>query len=153
MTMIEVWRWFREFDKKGLLMHRVDGEFGITRGGYRFDRRIFRSYIIVVYLFIIYILLTSDVGWKETYIACPIGSNGPCENPCYHGGDRCGNFQFQEFLQPGEQFGTPPSEEFSRDIDILFVIIFIGLLFSFVLNHKLHNKGRSVNTIFEEDEV
>lgn len=145
------WKKFREFDEKGLLIDRVEGDFGITKRGYVFDRRIFQGYMILVFLVIFGIMLTSKVPIHAFYATC--AANGPaCQNPCFHAGDRCGVYQNLEFLTPGSVIGTPPDPAFGRQLRGLLFVIGFGFLAAFGLNKLLWNLGRSVAMIFPEGE-
>lgn len=149
--------WFRslmEFDGKGLLVDRVVGDLAFTRRGYCFDRRVFRVYLIVVFGMLALVMFSSSVGVHEFYLSCPV--DGPsCSNPYYLSCDRveCESIRGQEFLRPGFHLGTPPTEEFGRLVRDFLLVVVLGFVLAFVVNHLLHNRGRSLSTIVElEDE-
>ena len=147
--MMGWWKRFREWDQKGLLIDRVEGEKAITKRGFIFDRRIFRVYMIVVFAMIFWIMATSSVPIHAFYANC--SANGPaCPNPCYKGGDRCGEYQFMETLQPGITIGTPPDQSYLSKINGLFLVIFFGFVVAFSVNKMIWNRGRSIETIFPE---
>ena len=77
------WSRLREFDGKGLLVDRVSGELAFTRKGYCFDRRVFKSYLILVFLVLSLILFFSHAGLKNFYLVCD-NYGQPCVNPFYH---------------------------------------------------------------------
>lgn len=150
------WRKFREWDDKGLLIDRVDGDLAITKRGFIFDRRIFRSYVILVFVLIFWIMLTSKVPIHAFYFECSV--NGPaCVNPCFDAGrhvkgDRCSPYADNEFLRPGESIGMPPDPAYGRQVAGLLLVAVVGFLAAFGLNKRLWNRGRSIKMIFPEGE-
>jgi hypothetical protein len=147
------WKKLREFDKRGVLMERVEGPFGITKKGYVVDRRVFRVYMALVVALIAYIMFTSGVGWNEVYVACPLDHMGECENPCYLGGDKCGALQFQEYIAPGTEFGRLPPPEYESQKRGLWWFIVCGFVLAFSINHMMHNRGKSIGDLFPDVEV
>lgn len=146
------WRRFRAWDEKGPFMHEVKGELAITRGGYVFDRRVFRVVLILFFGLLVWMIYTANVGHQEVYISCT--GTTPCENQFYHNCDHpvCAPIVNQEILPPGFALGTPPSVEFHRQVKGLVLITVSLFILAFVVNHFLHNKGRSLNTIMPMEE-
>lgn len=139
-------------------MHRVEGDLAYTKGGYCFDRRIFTGYIIVVFLLIFAIMITTNVGHREFYLHCPLdtpmGHGLPCRNTCYQEYDNveCGPVVDREMLPPGFELGTPPSLLLQERTNALWFLIVSLFLLAFLINHRVHNKGRMLSTIFEVKE-
>jgi len=149
------WQRFRSWDEKGPFMQRVKGELVFTKGGYCFDRRIFRVVVIIMFLGIFGIMITSNDGHENFYLHCPqnnsMGQSSPCNNPYYLSCDReeCQGISQEQTLPPGFTIGNPPSEILSRQIRGL-VISTVGLfILAFVANHYWYNKGRSIINIEE----
>lgn len=150
MSVKEWWRRFREFDRKGPFIHKIEGNFSITTGGYRFDRRIFRVYLGVVFLIILGTMITSSVGWREIGLSCPSNTPGACPNPCYQGTGRCAPYAHIETIQPGETLGTLPTREFERRVRGVWQLsVGLGVL-AFVLNHFRNNKRKGLKDLFPE---
>ena len=149
---------FREFDAKGLLIDKVVGPLAYTKDGYVFDRRVFRTYALLLLLIIVYIGATHNVGFNNFYLHCAVDDNPietQCVNPCYENYDReeCAPIVDLETIPRGFTLGTPPDPSFMRAINVLFWCVGIGFVLSCVINHYLHNKGRPISTIFHmEDE-
>lgn len=142
------WRRFRSWDNKGLLIDRVKGDLAITKKGYIFDRRIFRVFLIFMFLMVTYFVATSEnVRLHEFYLVCR--GPTPCQNQFYHACDieECKSIENQELLPAGFELGKKPDPLFEQRIDWFVQSLIALFVLSFVANHFSHNKGRSLNTI------
>ena len=153
MTFRSLWQRFRDFDRRGLLVERVQGHLAFTQRGYVINRRIFQAYIAIVILAIIALGLLSGVGWREAYAHCPVGTVGKCWNPCFEKEGRCSSINNQEFLLPGETLGVEPNTDFQNGLRALIFFILGGAFLAFAMNHLMHNRGRPFKYLFPKLEV
>jgi hypothetical protein len=120
--------------------------------GYKFDRYIFRSIILVLLLFAGLTVFVNEGLSPSAFVTCPVGS-ADCYNPFYTGGLREPVFEDlfgesritdciaykceREFLFAGESAGVKPH----------WIIRWSGFLtgwiviFGFLYNHHKYNKG------------
>ena len=152
MTFKEKWRCFREWDRKGLLIERVEGSRAYTSRGYVFDRRVFRVYALLVLACLLYIIFSAGVGWREYYVYCSLKNVDGCGNPCYYNyyQEECAPIRELERLPPGFLLGKLPSERYNSLSKGYLYVLFYGFVTAFALNHLLHNRGKSLRTILPE---
>lgn len=161
MTWREKWRAFRKWDSKGLLVKEVTGSLGRTTSGYVIDRRIFRTYGGLLLALLLYVGLTSGVGWREEYVRCPPDPmGGPCDNPYYLSCDAtwCAPIANSPTIARGTEYGTPPDPRFAQQVRGLWIFALSGMVVAFGVNHLVHNRMRKFSDILpptndeEEDE-
>jgi len=126
------------------------GRFNKTKYGYIYDKYIFRTMLLLIYIYAIWVLAINDFDFSfKPYLLCE-GSQ-PCENPfyeaeCYYLGGfitkscdlKCENdWCSQEYVLPGE-YGKKTPNYIKNFGFTYFIIVLIALL----LNHYLHNKGK-----------
>lgn len=151
------WRRFREFDRKGLFVDRVEGRFAFTRKGYVINRGIFWVYFAVLLMMLLGVgYVYRDVGWRSMHFSCGDDSLPPgCENPCF-GKEDCGvagSLRDVPFIPPGEGFGSKPPEGYLLAVRWCWSFAFLGFLMSLCFNHRVHNRGRSFLDLFPDLEV
>ena len=156
MTFRSLWQRFRDFDRRGLLVARVNGHLAFTQRGYVINRRIFQAYLLVVILCLALVAYTyRDVGVRSLYFRCDINSTTACENPCYGESD-CGvysSLQNVRYIPPGEGFGNPPDEGYQKAVRDVWGVVILGLVAAFLVNHAAHNRGRPFKYLFPKLEV
>jgi hypothetical protein len=143
------WARLRSFDERGLLIDRLEGDLAITKKGYIFDRRIFRVFLIFMFATLAYLMFTTtNVQVHEFYMVC-VGPT-PCQNQFYHACDReeCKSIENQEVLPAGFELGKKPDPIFEKKISWFVEALLGAFVLTFLANHFLHNKGRSLETIF-----
>lgn len=121
--------------------------FNTTKKGYRFDKIIFWSIVLLIFVLLGFIFNKYGTTYKP-YLNCK--GPGNCENPfaneLTHGCSwgfglmECKiereNWMDEEMLSPGE-YGTKPINAHS------FFLIIIGLfLFGLIINHFIWNRGK-----------
>lgn len=150
MSLGESCRKFRAFDQKGLLFSRVKGPLAFSRRGYVVDRRIFRIPLFVTLGLLAYLFFTSPIGWREVYVHCPENNTGPCHNPFYHDCPvaACKSIEAEQWIPAGFELGRPPDQNFMNSVQAVVWAFVAGLFLAFVMNHLLHNRGRSFLLLF-----
>lgn len=108
--------------------------------GYRFDKLIFGSYVLLILVLFLTIFFVSGSDKTEhIYYKCDAGF-GQCISPFYHNYPLCEKLWFnacqQEFIEDGFSFGDPVPFVV-RSWGLILGVLLFG---AFVLNHFMHNR-------------
>ena len=125
--------------------------YNTTTNGYRYDKLIFYGILAIYFLFIFLLAYKNNFDFSnKIYFKC-VGYE-PCPNPLYKQklecnrawlyGEDC-NVKKEEWfylkdLPPGE-YGTKQPDYLKYVLPSLFILFVLGLL----LNHFLHNRGKT----------
>ena len=141
MDWKDFWKSVAEWNKKGLKDQLCPG--------YVFNKWVFWTCMILVFLF--GLLIINNHGWNfknQFYFHCP-ENKGICQNPFHQNNfsttaHKCPindeSFCNQEFFFPGYTYGNPISSDIKTFP--LYVLLIFGL--GFLFNHLAFNKKRRI---------
>lgn len=115
--------------------------FGLIPSGYKFDRYIFRSVIIILCIIGFSILAANKFESKYYYIYCEdFGRNVYCENPYFQSDVKFIPQEIKDMrmLPPNFEYGNKPPVIYNY----IWLITYGLIVGGFVLNHYKHNRGR-----------
>jgi len=123
--------------------------FRITKYGYKYDTYIFKTLLILIYIFAFSVFYINDFNFSfKPYMVCE--GLTPCENPfyqskCYYLNglinkpcefDNKYSWVNDPYVYPGEYGTSVPNY-----IKYYGFIYFVLILIAYLLNHYFHNKG------------
>ena len=123
--------------------------FNITKYGYKYDKIIFYSVLLILVSIFAVVLYNNDFELNKNYLYFECLGNQSCINPIYQltcsnekvwGKDcsiKCEEDWCDLVLLPPGKYGKEPP----RIVQMFSFIAVVLMIIAFLLNHQIHNKG------------
>lgn len=116
----------------------------LKKSGYRFNKRIFQSAVIIILITAIIAFAMSGFDKSyHIYFKCDSGNGQPCENMFYQNKEYCGKYLSEEGLlcnqmtvPDGFTYGKP-APAIVKDFPYITALLIVA---AFLLNHYLYNR-------------